>query len=323
MTQRWGIRDASTKNHNVIQICLDEVRRCFETSPINLPVLVHLAFDRYGWVPVPSEIEHELFLKLIEETAESERTLLHTAYVHDRNRSPEVHRLRSTDQLRNWSELEPKLRTLLEKSVLIKHKLKSLTEQEVRFALDLDPKRVILLTKSTSSGKKESDNFEAQELFRNSVKESIPSSHHIELSQTDSDECDYKKSFANSILRVIEPKLAELKKSRAEQTVFQDELVHQMQFAIDRERNFIGRSDLLKTVLWDINKRTKNVFVFTGASGSGKSTFIAKVCVELKKAGHYPLLRFCGTSNIASQRDNIQKYLIKHLEGILGFSLLR
>ena len=287
-------------------------------------MLVHLAFDRYGWVPVPSEIEKELFLNLIEETAESERPLLHTAYVHDRNRIPEVYRLRSTDQLKNWGELEPKLRALLEKSVLIKHKLKSLTEQEVRFALDLDPKRVILLTKSTSSGKKESDNFEAQELFRNSVKESIPPSHHIELTnKTDSDECRYKKSFADSILRVIEPMLAELKKSRAEQTVLQDELVHQMRFALDRERNFIGRSDLLKTVLWDINKRTKNVFVFTGASGSGKSTFIAKVCVELQKAGHYPLLRFCGTSNIASQRDNIQKYLIKHLEGIVGFSLLR
>ena len=122
--KRWGIRDASTKNHNVIQICLDEVRRCFETSPMNLPVLVHLAFDRYGWVPVPSEIEHDLFLNLIEETAEGERSLLYSAYVHDKNRSPEVHRLKSTDQLKNWSELEPKLRKLLEKSVLMKNKLK-------------------------------------------------------------------------------------------------------------------------------------------------------------------------------------------------------
>lgn len=155
------------------------------------------------------------------------------------------------------------------------------------------------------------------------MKESILSSHHIELSQGDQVESCYKRSVADGILRIIEPLLTELKESRSEQTVFQDELVHQMRFALDRERNFIGRSDLLKTVLWDINKRSKNVFVFTGASGSGKSTFIAKICVELQKSGHYPLLRFCGTSNIASQRDNIQKYLIRHLEGILGFSLLR
>lgn len=53
---RWGIRDNAANNHDTTQICMDEIRRCFESSQTALPVFIHLAFDRYGWIPIPSGI---------------------------------------------------------------------------------------------------------------------------------------------------------------------------------------------------------------------------------------------------------------------------
>ena len=76
-------------------------------------------------------------------------------------------------------------------------------------------------------------------------------------------------------------------KREAENVELQDEIVHQMKFASDRAKLFIGRTLLINTISFLV--KTKNIFIFTGASGSGKSSFLSKLAIELQtKANMIP-----------------------------------
>ena len=45
---------------------MNEITKCFETSPLSLPVFIHLGFDRYGWIPLPADILSEYFDQIVE-----------------------------------------------------------------------------------------------------------------------------------------------------------------------------------------------------------------------------------------------------------------
>ena len=46
---RWGITDDEGRNHQVANICFEEIRRCQEYSPA--PNFIVLSDDYYGWIP--------------------------------------------------------------------------------------------------------------------------------------------------------------------------------------------------------------------------------------------------------------------------------
>jgi NACHT domain- and WD repeat-containing protein len=52
---RWGVSEEAGRDQQTMAICLDEVRRCQETSP--RPNFLVLLGDRYGWCPLPASIE--------------------------------------------------------------------------------------------------------------------------------------------------------------------------------------------------------------------------------------------------------------------------
>ena len=92
----------------------DEIRRCFANSPTSLPVFIHLAFDRYGWIPVPSEIPFNQFCQLKESCKnETETKILTGCYNHDENAIPPCYRLKTLNQITNWINVEPELRVIL------------------------------------------------------------------------------------------------------------------------------------------------------------------------------------------------------------------
>ena len=110
-------------------------------------------------------------------------------------------------------------------------------------------------------------------------------------------------------------------------SIFQDEIVHQMRFAADREKLFIGRAQLLKTVSFQIDKNAppRNCFIFIGSSGCGKSSFLSKLAIVLqRKFGMIPIIRFCGTTKITSQKDALIHSVISQIELLfkLRFRLL-
>lgn len=51
---RWGVSDEAGLDQRTMQICLDEIERCRQTSP--KPYFIILLGDRYGWCPLPEKI---------------------------------------------------------------------------------------------------------------------------------------------------------------------------------------------------------------------------------------------------------------------------
>ena len=59
---RWGVSDAAARDRRTMNICLEEIRRCRRISPaLNFIVLLG---DRYGWRPIPAEIDAGDFERL-------------------------------------------------------------------------------------------------------------------------------------------------------------------------------------------------------------------------------------------------------------------
>ena len=60
---RWGVTNESSDDNKTMEYCLNEVKRCSSDPKPNLLILFG---QRYGWVPLPSYIESNVF-DIIEE----------------------------------------------------------------------------------------------------------------------------------------------------------------------------------------------------------------------------------------------------------------
>jgi hypothetical protein len=54
---RWGVSAEAGPDQRTMAICLDEIRRCQQTTP--RPNYIVIRGERYGWRPVPAEIPVE------------------------------------------------------------------------------------------------------------------------------------------------------------------------------------------------------------------------------------------------------------------------
>lgn len=61
---RWGISEQAGRDHRTMRVCLEEVRRCRETTP--RPNFLVLLGDRYGWTPLPAELPSGDFARIYE-----------------------------------------------------------------------------------------------------------------------------------------------------------------------------------------------------------------------------------------------------------------
>jgi hypothetical protein len=92
---RWGISEEAGLDQRTPRICLQELERCQATTP--RPNFIILLGNRYGWRPLPEEIEASEFEALEKKAAElnlSTRVLLREWYRRDENAVPPVYYLR-------------------------------------------------------------------------------------------------------------------------------------------------------------------------------------------------------------------------------------
>ncbi len=71
---RWGVSDEAGLDQQTMAICLEELRRCKESSP--RPYLLVLLGQRYGWRPLPVRIPAVDFEALQEHIPDEEKPLL-------------------------------------------------------------------------------------------------------------------------------------------------------------------------------------------------------------------------------------------------------
>jgi hypothetical protein len=119
---RWGVPGEAGLDHRTMRICFDELRRSQEVSPrANFLVLLG---DRYGWQPLPEEINDKEYANLERVAAELEtakqpkmvpnaREVLAQWYRRDANAVPPVHLLRSRHESPDgWDYANPQKNNL-------------------------------------------------------------------------------------------------------------------------------------------------------------------------------------------------------------------
>ena len=110
---RWGVTEKAASDQQTLNICLEELRRCQQST--RRPNLLVLLGDRYGWRPVPTRLEAAEFEALACVMSSADRLRLSGWYRRDENaRHPEYYLApQSAAKAVQWEEEEQELRRLL------------------------------------------------------------------------------------------------------------------------------------------------------------------------------------------------------------------
>lgn len=115
---RWGVSEEAGRDQRTMWICLEEIKRCQETTP--RPNFMILLGDRYGWRPLPSEIPVDDLARMrTTGSLASKMDLFERLYPDiDRNAVPPVYCLRSrtADIDPEWETLEREILAAVEQA---------------------------------------------------------------------------------------------------------------------------------------------------------------------------------------------------------------
>ena len=117
---RWGVGQEAALDQQTMNICIRELHRCQELSP--RPNFIVLLGDRYGWRPLPPQIEAGEFDSLLTRlTKKDEKKRLLQWYRRDDNAAPLEYCLlpRSGEfvDAARWAKEEAELRAILLQAV--------------------------------------------------------------------------------------------------------------------------------------------------------------------------------------------------------------
>ena len=154
------MRQESVDDHRIVNICMEEIKRCQEKS---LAIaFIALLGDKYGWRPLPPSVEADEFEALLQLTDQSDRELITRWYLRDDNSVPPCYLLQpistqfpihsaNKDEMSkawaDWGKVEKRIRSYLRsaaKTAGLKEEAKqkyvvSLTQLEVEKGVVTDP----------------------------------------------------------------------------------------------------------------------------------------------------------------------------------------
>lgn len=149
---RWGVKEEAGYDQQTMNICLNEIKRSSSEPSPNLLLLVG---QRYGWVPIPYDIDENVFKKIIgsKELTEDEKVIVKTWYKEDQNYINTKYILKDKWQYKDnrnaWGEIENVLRDAFQKVIdksfgddIYNKFHTSATEQEMYEGLDAFDKNV-------------------------------------------------------------------------------------------------------------------------------------------------------------------------------------
>lgn len=112
---RWGVSEEAGVDQQTMNICLEELRRCRQQSP--RPNFIVLLGDRYGWRPLPPQLEAGEFEELHRAVSEADRALTERWYRRDDNAVPAEYVLQRRErefvERQRWAEEEARLLAVL------------------------------------------------------------------------------------------------------------------------------------------------------------------------------------------------------------------
>ena len=275
---RWGVSDEAVLGQRMMEICLREIERCQSTGI--KPNFIVLIGDRYGIPPLPALIPAQEFENVLDGSKnDADRALIDNWYQRDNNAVPQQYVLKARSgelvHADRWKDIEQRLRMALSKgaqaaglqsSALLKYEA-SATHQEIVKGLGKgaeDRRHVLAYARLTDVDEpaelKHLKNFLREQLGENFV--------------------DYEpgnlRKFCRDVTAKIESIILQEIAGFESHSPFALELQAHNDFADEYGRHFVGRQSALSAILDYVQGQDRRPLFLYGASGSGKSSIMAK-----------------------------------------------
>ncbi|MEA3499031.1 MAG: DUF4062 domain-containing protein, partial [Campylobacterota bacterium] len=116
---RWGVSNEAQLDQKALELCIEEVQSS-KVQPH--PNFLIMAGDRYGWIPLPYDIEQKEFETIVEQIQKDEDiALLKNWYDLDLNQLPASYIIKERsdkyEDFNNWIVVEDRLRDILQNAV--------------------------------------------------------------------------------------------------------------------------------------------------------------------------------------------------------------
>jgi hypothetical protein len=323
---RWGVAEEAALDQQTMNICIRELHRCQELSP--RPNFIVLLGDRYGWRPLPPQINAAEFEMLIAKLSDNEKQhLLHWYRRDDNTIPPEYSLLPRTGEFvdhARWATEEDGLRAILLKSA--KHALNaddpelrkyydSATHQEIRHGAlkvenpqshvfchfreieDLPENDSAKQYRDIRDNEPDDDAQRRLDELKTELQRLLPPDHvhhYKAIWHGDHPEWDLGKlceEVERDLKQVIDQELAALE----HRPDLEREIEAHREFAEDHCRHFVGRQNLLRSIRDYLTSSETAPLIIHGKSGSGKTALMAKAWLDEAKE-KTAVARFIGAT---------------------------
>ncbi len=326
---RWGVNEEAQLDQKTMDICLNEIHRCQKLSP--KPNFIILLGDRYGWQPVPGKIPSSEMDEILTRLPDNEKDFIENWYKKDLNAVPSEHVLQPREgeyeDYNNWRVVEDRLREILRESVMktnfteeqrVKYFASATHQEIIRGALNppegvIDPEEHVFAYLRTMRNLPE--NIEAKDFIdlsgnsrdqyakdqlkklRTDLNTKLRKEHIYEYEAEWEKKCkvDDIEAFGERVYSDLETII----KAQFEEIAIDDPAVKEIklheEFRQQRLQHFTGRDEALKAIRDYLQGKSQKIFSIIGASGSGKTSIIAKAIEESLKNPPIPPLSKGGT----------------------------
>ena len=309
---RWGITDDEGKNHQVADICFEEIRRCQEYSPA--PNFIVLSDNYYGWIPIPASISLYCWEKIsahLEKTDPSSLSFLRGWYRRDTNALEGVYVLQDRclipgngDALTLDQNMEEQISDILFPAAQAvfagDYPLRvafggSMTEQEINlglFSREGAARHTLVMIRETGNadsdaGKADSETGEADSKADSGSEFNAQNLNEHLKSETKKagstwiplEEDSYLEKARDFLMRVVWDQICKVQEEEKAETPFDKECREQQEALAAHTRNYIDVGNRMAHLREFSEKNRGRVSLVKGRQGIGKSTLLkALVC---------------------------------------------
>ena len=341
---RWGVNQEAGLDQRTMQICLEELANCKAHSL--RPNFIIFIGERYGWRPLPTQIEAEEFEQLMTLLSSGQRARLQFDeaqpellqgegngwYRRDENAIPPAYVLMPRhpgsvfEDRENWGSEEAYLHQLL-RDVATKlfsdppnprraKYFQSATHQEVELGLFSAPEAsdnvFAYLLEEISNQASEED--AAIRFLKEQIAERLPENQLYRYSRK-KDEVwlnELCRRVESDLIRVINEEIAQV----GTFSEVEIETTLHRSFAQDRVSHFVGRQESLNSIADYIVSRSTNPLFVHGCSGSGKTTLLAQAWFQAEQDHSEAIIvsRFIGASPGSDNLESLLTDLCQQIE---------
>ena len=333
---RWGITDDEGRNHQVANICFEEIRRCQEYSPA--PNFIVLSDDYYGWIPIPASISLFCWEKIsacLEKTDPPALSFLKGWYRKDTNdlegayilqdqcvcsQNGEVLTLDQSVEQQISDILFPAAQAVFADDYSLRVAFGgSMTEQEINlglFSQEGAGRHTLVMIRETDNSASEVDSrseFNAHNLnehLKRATEEA--GSTWIPL-----EEDSFREKARDFLKRVVEEQISKVKEAEKAETLFDRECREQREALEVQTRKYIEVGGRMTQLREFSEKNRGRVSLVKGRQGIGKSTLL-KAC-----ASRFPEQYIGVFTDLQGDRGSVDTALSFLLESLYRRGLIK